>query len=117
MRHSVVFDRKRGLLGMKRTANKNEEKEFGANYVVDVLDPISFKKSKTVVHIGPDYDWHTLPREDPRVQFIKLFDVIASANWDYSGYSEDDGIVVEEAFIENEHEVFEQVREIFANKL
>lgn len=114
MRSKIVFDRKKGVIGVKRLANKKEEKEFGTNYVVDILDPINFRQIETVAGVSnPDYDWHGLPRKDPRVQFWKLFNIIAGADWCYSGYSDGDGIQVDEATIENQHEVFESIRELF----
>lgn len=111
----VVFDRKSGVLGYRRLATKAEEKEMGCNYVIDLLDPVNFKRIETVASSGPTYNWHELPKTDPRVQYMALFDVIEGgiADWYYSGYSEGDGICVDEAFIENAHEVFERIRKIF----
>lgn len=83
---------------------------------MDVLDPINFNEIETVRGFGEkEHDWYPLPRDDPRVQFWTLFEIIegGDADWYYNGYHENDGICVEEAFIENKHEVFEQVRKIF----
>ena len=110
MRKQVIFDRKTGVVGIKRLATKKEEKEFGGNYVVDILDPINFHTTKTVQLVSPDYDWLALPKEDPRVRFIKLFDAIYGADW-YYGIPEH--CEVDEAYIENPHDVFEQIRKIF----
>ena len=116
LRNQIVFDRKKGLIGLKRLAGKNEEKEFGTNYVVDVLDPINFNRIETVRAFGgSEHNWYPLPRDDPRVRFWNLFDIIegGDADWYYNGYHNGDGIFVEEAFIENKHEIFEQVRKLF----
>jgi len=116
-RPRLVFDRKNGLLGVRRLAYKREEKEFNTNYVVDILDPINFKRIKTVKGFhNPEYNWHSLPRNDPRVQFWKLFCIIDSANWYYDGYSDGDGVQINEAYIENQHEIFEQIRKIFEER-
>jgi hypothetical protein len=116
----VVFCRKTGLIGVKRTAYKNEEKEFGVNYVVDILDPVDLDtKLRTVKGFGEkENDWHVLSSSDPRVQFIGLFDVFEGghADWYYDGHHDGDGIQVEEALVENRHEVFELVRKIFAHE-
>lgn len=114
MRDTVVFDRKKGLLGVKRKSYTKEEKELGTNYVVDILDPINFERIKTVPGHGlSEHNWYPLSNEDPRTQFWRLFNIIDSANWQYSGYSDGDGIQVDEAYIENKHAVFEQIRKIF----
>ena len=84
--------------------------------MVDLLDPVNFSRTETVPTSGSTYNWHNLPKTDPRVQYIALFDIIEGgiADWYYSGYSEGDGICVDEAFIENAHQVFELIRKIFA---
>ena len=116
MRNRIVFDRKKGLIGLKRLAGKKEEKELGTNYVVDVLDPIDFNKIETVRGFGDEeHDWYRLPRDDPRVQFWELFSVIegGDADWYYSIAGIGDNAEVDEAYIENKHEVFELVRKLF----
>lgn len=119
MRKIVMFDRKKGLLGIRRMAWKNEEKELGVNKVVDIVDPIEFNKGQTMRAFGDaEYDWHSLPCDDPRVQYISLFDVIegGEADWYYGIQSGNDNTCVDEAYIENPHEVFRQIRRIFGYK-
>ncbi len=89
---------------------------MGGNYVIDLLDPVNFSRIETVASSGPTYNWYSLPKTDPRVQYMKLFDIIEGgiADWEYNGHHDGvDGIVVEEAIIENPHEVFELIRKIF----
>lgn len=110
----IVFDRKQGLIGIRRLAVKNEEKEHSCNYVIDILEPISMARvEKTVSSTG--FDWQPLPKTDPRTQFIKLFDILegGEADWDYSIRSGDEQASIEEAYIQNRHAVFELIRKLF----
>jgi len=111
---NVVFDRKNGHVGIKRLATQKEEKTFFCNYVVDVLDPVMFGVTTTVTAIsGNEYDWQSLPINDPRVQYVNLFDVIESADWYHHTTAHDESAIVDEAYIENTHEVFDRIRKIF----
>ena len=85
------------------------------NYVVDILDPVSYKHLQTVRGFGTsDYDWHPLPKTDPRYQFLNLLDIIEGAEWYHGVVSSDEDAHVEEAYIENPYEVFELIRKLFA---
>lgn len=121
MRDVVVWNRKTGELGLKRYLDNKGFKdknwgdgteEWGSNYAVFILDPVLFTwESKNRVQSSTD--WRPLPKTDPRVQFMALFQAIDGADWLHTGFAEDEGIVVEEARIENPHEVFRLIKEIF----
>jgi len=116
---TVVYDRKSGKLGVRRSKWITEKDSYDTNYVVDIFDPVSWRVLETVPgHGGTEYDWHNLPNDDPRVQLWKLFDIIegGDADWEYSGHPENDGIMVEEAYVNNRYEVFELVRKAFGHK-
>jgi hypothetical protein len=109
-----VFDRKRGQIGVRRLATKKEEEQVHCNYVVDILDSVTFGWRETVAGVGREvYDWQQLPINDPRVQFVNLFDIIDSAHWYYSIGGSDESASVNEAYIENPHDIFKWIRELF----
>lgn len=115
----VVYDRKSGKLGVRRSTWTQEKDSFDTNEVVDIFDPINWQVIETVPgHGGKEYDWKNLPDDDPRVQLWKLFDIIEGghADWEYSGQPEGDGIFVEEAYVNNRYEVFELIRRAFGIK-
>jgi len=113
MTEELVYDRKKGLFGVKRLISGEKQKEMGSNYMVTLLDPVNFKELEDVKLNSNDYDWHKLPKDDPRVQYWKLMDIIHTADWFYSGWTENEDIVVEEAYLNEPHSVFELVRKIF----
>lgn len=113
-REWVVFDRKKGLLGVKRVISGEKEKEMHSNYMVTILDPITFRELEDVQLHGSDYDWYDLPIDDPRVQFWESMKVIHDADWYITGYMDNrESLEVDEHYIENQHEVFEKLRKIF----
>ena len=119
--NGVVYDRKSGKLGVRRGKWIQEKESYDTSYVVDIFDPINWQVIETVpdgVVPGVQYDWKSLPDDDPRVQMWKLFDIIEGghADWEYHGHPEDDGIMVEEATVNNRQEVFELVRKVFGHK-
>lgn len=119
MRKVVVFCRKKGTLGVRRLANKDEENKFKTNYVVDILDPVSFEQLETVKGFSdPEHDWHELKSRDPRAQFYHLFRVIeeGDADWVHEIQGSGEDATVEYSYIENRHEVFELIRKIFTPK-
>lgn len=118
-REYLVFDRKKGLLGVMKNIQGEKEKEMGGNYMVTIIDPVSFEDIKDVKSHTNEYDWHELPKTDPRVQFWKLMDVLENADWYINGYPDGpDDIQVEEHYLETipAHQVFEQVRKIFQGR-
>ena len=112
-RQWLVFDRKKGLLGVKKNISGAKAKEMSSNYMVTLLDPMNFKQLQDVQLHGNEYDWYDLPKDDPRVIYWKLFQLVYEADWEYNGYQDGDGITVEGAEIINEHEVFQKIRELF----
>jgi len=116
----LMFDRKKGLLGIKKYIGnqKQLEKEMGSNFMVTLIDPINFKELENVQLHSNDYDWHELPKDDPRVLYWRLFSIIYDADWRIyahccNEYCDGHETEVDESCIENEHEVFQQVRELF----
>lgn len=117
----VVFNRKTGQLGLQKCLGEAgfKDKEWGdgtkpwnSNYAVFILDPINF----TWNYKNREYattDWTPLPKNDPRVQFMALLDAIESADWYYGIASIDENAKVDEAYIENPHEVFRRIKKIF----
>ena len=118
LNREVVFDRKNGHIGIRRSATKKEISEHSVNYMVDILDPDNLLHvDKTVPGFGEEtYDWCSLPKKDPRTQLIMLFDIIEDRSvtkWFFSGWEKNEEFEVEEAYVENRHEVFELVRKLF----
>lgn len=121
MKDKIMYNRKTGQLGLKRHIGKKGQKdknwgdgteEWGSNYAVFILDPVLFTWDPRNRE-NSNTDWRELPQSDPRVQFMTLFHAIDSADWFFSGFEEDEAIVVEEAYIQNKHAVFKQIRDIF----
>lgn len=114
----LVFDRRTGALGVKRHATEKEEKELKCNYVVDRIDSFSLRKLDVPTEPGvlSERDWIALPHNDPRQQYWDVLQIIEGADWYYSGYHDGDGIQVEEAYLEDPHKVFEQIRKVFQSK-
>jgi len=116
---SVVYDRKSGKLGVRRSKWITEKDKYDTSQVVDIFDPVNWQVLETVPgHGGTEYDWRDLPDDDPRVQLWKLFDIFEGghADWEYSGHHDGEGIEVEEALVNNRYEVFEMVRRVFVKK-
>lgn len=116
----VVFDRKRGCIGIKRLTRKKEREvdKITCNYAVDVLSPVTLEPDYVVSLLSPNYDWIPLPDSDDRVRFLKLFQAIDDADWYFNVITGNDRVEgeVEERYIENPHEVFQKIRKIFLGK-
>lgn len=120
MKDRVVYNGKTGELGLQRCLGEagfkdkgwgDGLKEWDSNYAVFLLDPVDFTWDIRK-RVQSTTDWRELPDSDPRVQFLSLFEVIESADW-YYGIAGDEDAEVEEASIENTHEVFRLIRKIF----
>lgn len=109
----VVFDTKTGVIGKKRLATKKEEEQLHCNYVVKILDGITFETVATVAYISNEYKWRPLPDNDERVQFVRLFDILYGAEWYFNIAGTDENAEVEEYYLEDEHKVFERIRKLF----
>lgn len=117
MKDQLCYNKKTGQLGLKRYLGSikgkgNWPQEWGSNYAVIPVDPVTFKEIQEQWQ-QTSTDWNQLPADDPRVQYVALFKAIYDADWYHGGYSDGDDIVVDEAIIENEHEVFNRIRKIF----
>ena len=110
----IVFNIQTGELGTKRLVTKAEEKEFSCNYIVVKLNPVTLEKTKEKVDLTND--WRTLRNTDDRVKFIKLFDTIDNAAWEYEISGRDEDATVEDSYIENKHAVFQQILKIFSGR-
>lgn len=121
MNDYLVFNRKTGRIGLKKdlgdagfkdTKWGDGTKEWGSNYAIFPMDPITFDwKYQDREPVGKD--WVTLPKGDPRVQFVELFDTIYGAKWYHGFTGGDDNTEVDEYYIENPHEIFLKIRRIF----
>ena len=121
MNDTLVFNRKTGQIGLKKCLGDagfkdkgwgDGTKEWGSNYAIFPMDPITFDWSyQNRESVGRD--WLALPKDDPRVQFVSFFNAIYDAKWHYSFVSADDNTEIDEFRIENEHEVFLKIRKIF----
>jgi hypothetical protein len=121
MKDTVVFNRKTGQIGLKKCLGDDgfkdkgwgdHDKEWGSNYAVFPMDPITFDWSYQVREQATT-DWKPLPNDDPRVQFVELFETIYGADWYHSFIGGDDNTEIDEYYIQNEHRVFQQIRKIF----
>lgn len=114
----IVFDQKSGRIGRRRLLrNKEQEKEWGSNYEVAILDPLTLNETGEKVHTT-DGKWKQLPDDDLRVIFVKLFQAIYDADWNIGAYccnEHCDGHETEinEHDINNEHKVFSIIRKFF----
>lgn len=119
----IMFNAKTGQLGLRRNLGDagfkdkgwgDGTKEWNSNYAVFPLDPVDFTWDwKNRLHSTAD--WRTLPDSDPRVQYMTLFDIIETADWHYGIAGGDDNCEVDEAYIENTHEVFRRIRKLFSS--
>ena len=114
----IVFDRETGRIGNRRLLrNSKKEREWGSNYEVAILDPITLDETGEKVHTT-DGKWKRLPDDDLRVIFIKLFQAIYDADWNIGAScmnSRCDGheTAVDEHDITNQHKVFSIIRKLF----
>lgn len=106
MKEYLVFNRKTGEVGVQRFQDTLE----GRNYKIVLLDPMNYREVDTIEDCA---DWVRLPNNDARVKYWRVMDAIYNARWYYNGYHDGDTIIVDEAYIENEHEVFEEIRKVF----
>ncbi len=119
MKDILYFNIKTGQLGLKRYLGSikgkgNWPQEWGSNHAIIPVDPVTFKETHNTEHWQQvSSDWKQLSKNDPRVQYVALFKIVYDADWSHTGYSDGDDIVVDEAFIENEHDTFESIRRIF----
>ncbi len=121
MNDSLVFNRKTGQLGLRKHLGDEGFKdkrwgdgtqEWGCNFAVFLMDPITFEwdyqnRERSGI------EWTTLPKGDPRVQYVELFDTIYGAKWYHSFIGGDDNTEINEYYIENPHEVFLKIKKIF----
>jgi len=119
----VVFDRVTGEVGVKRLGKADEEKFFGCNYVIDLLDPIFLVPMKTI-SAGKEWgensillrDWMPLAKTDDRYRFVNLFAVLEEgiADWEISYANIDtSNNDLDEHYINNPHEVFKLIKGLF----
>ena len=121
MNNEVMYNHKTGELGLKvclgdsgfkDTRWGDGTKEWNSNYALFPMDPVEFTWDwRNRVHTSND--WRKLPKTDPRVQYVALFDVIQGGLADWSYELSDEDVTVEDASIENPHEVFRLIRKIF----
>jgi len=123
MADKLMFNRKTGEFGVKKYLgdrgfkDKNwgdGTKEWGSNYAIMLVDPITLEWNLRRRAKHGAGRWVEIPDRDPRAQFLHLFSLLEDGDTDwYVDQCERCANSGGEMYINNKHETFKAVRKIF----